>query len=238
MDLKIKDVADLFNVSESTVRKWINDGKIPSYRIHQQHFFSRTEIENWVISHQEEDNSFNKREEHPSSHATPSISGGGSKQFCLFRAIHNGDVLQHVRGDSKEDIIRSCMRKMSKLIQTDADVMTDLLLDRENLMTTAIGNGIAVPHTRDSFLNTHHDIVIPACLDEPIEFGALDGLPVHTLFFLFACEDKRHLQLLAKIAHFSKQAHLMTLIQSHPSKKQLLSSLKEWEANIPKTTQN
>ena len=51
MDLKIKDVADLLNVSESTIRRWISDGKIPAYRINQHYFFSRTEIENWVISH-------------------------------------------------------------------------------------------------------------------------------------------------------------------------------------------
>src|SRR5438128_2595795 len=51
MDLKIIDVADLLNVSESTVRRWISEGKTPNYRLNQHYFFSRTEIENWVISH-------------------------------------------------------------------------------------------------------------------------------------------------------------------------------------------
>lgn len=236
MDLKIKDVADLFNVAESTVRKWILDGKIPSYRIHQQHYFSRTEIENWVISQNkcEEDSIFHHiQRECISSDRQHSSQSNGNRQFCLFRALHKGDVLQHIHGSSKKEIIQSCMHRMSKLIQTDVEVMIEMLLDRENLMSTAIGNGIAVPHTRESLLNAHHDIVIGVCLDEPLEFGALDGLPVHTLFFLFACEDKRHLQLLAKIAHFSKQPHLMALIKAHPSKKQLLNAIKDWEATIP-----
>jgi excisionase family DNA binding protein len=51
MDLKIKDVADLLNVSESTIRRWIAEGKIPAYLINHQYRFSRTEIENWVMNH-------------------------------------------------------------------------------------------------------------------------------------------------------------------------------------------
>ena len=52
MDLRIKDVAELLNVSETTIRRWISEGKIPNYRINQHYYFARTEIENWVISHQ------------------------------------------------------------------------------------------------------------------------------------------------------------------------------------------
>ena len=98
MDLKIKDVADLLNVSESTIRRWISDGKIPAYRINQHYYFSRTEIENWVISHK-----LDKTDGVPLLHAekkmkslavepAKSAATGGSKQFSLFRALHKGDV--------------------------------------------------------------------------------------------------------------------------------------------------
>ena len=141
---------------------------------------------------------------HPKSAAT-----GGSKQFSLFRALHKGDVSTSLKGNSKEEIIRNTMKKVAKTLNVDAEVMTDLLLDRENLMPTALNNGIGVPHTSDSLLNAHHDVVFVVCLDEPLEYGAFDGKPVHTLFFLFACEDKRHLHLLAKIAHLSSQPHVL-----------------------------
>ncbi|NGX51641.1 MAG: hypothetical protein K1060chlam2_01514, partial [Chlamydiae bacterium] len=36
MDLKIKDVAELLSVSETTIRRWLSDGKIPAYRLHHQ----------------------------------------------------------------------------------------------------------------------------------------------------------------------------------------------------------
>lgn len=243
MDLKIKDVADLLNVSESTIRRWISDGKIPTYRINQHYYFSRTEIENWVISHKLDKTAdgvspFMRRKEVEAVSVTSPRSPptGGSKQFSLFRAIHKGDVLHHVRGKTKEEIIRATMKKMAKLLHIDAEVMTDLLLDRENLMPTALNNGIAVPHTRDSLLNAHHDVVIVVFLDKPLEYGALDGQPVHTLFFLFACEDKRHLHLLAKIAHLSNQSHVRELFQIQPSKEQLLSFIKDWESQISQVT--
>ncbi len=124
------------------------------------------------------------------------------------------------------------MLKTAKLLQVDAEVMIDLLLDRENMMPTALNNGIAVPHTRDSLLSSHQDAVIVVFPQEPLEYGALDGGVVHTLFFLFACEDKRHLHLLAKIAHLSSQPEARAFLQTHPSKELLLSFIREWEAKI------
>lgn len=239
MDLKIKDVADLLNVSETTIRRWISDGKIPTYRINQHYYFSRTEIENWVILHKLDKTDgispFVRRKEIetlsiPISRVTAT---GGSKQFSLFRAIHKGAVLHHLKGQTKEEIIRVTMRKVAKALHVDAEVMTDLLLDRENLMPTALNNGIAVPHTRDSLLDAHHDAVVMVFLDTPLDYGALDGQPVHTLFFLFACEDKRHLHLLAKIAHLSNQSQAREFFQTKPSKEQLLSFIKDWESQIP-----
>lgn len=242
MDLKIKEVADLLNVSETTIRRWIENGKIPYYRIDKNIYFSPNEIENWVILHKLDKTNgispFTKHKE-AETHLIPAPkvnNSGGSKQFSLFRAIHKGDVLHHVKGKTKQEVIRATMKKVAKSLSLDADVMTDLLLDRENMMSTALNNGIAVPHTRDSLLNAHHDVVTVVFLDEPLEYGALDGKAVHTLFFLFACEDKRHLHLLAKIAHLSNQQHVLEFFQTKPTKENLLSFIKDWESQIPKAS--
>lgn len=225
MDLKIKDVADLLSVAEKTIKEWVNAGKIPCYRINQQIRFSRTEIENWVISHKMDRNTQELSVTEPSPRR-------GNKRFSLFRAIHKGDVLHNVEGTSKEEIIQNTMKMVAKSLHLDADVMTELLLDRESLMPTALNNGIAVPHTRDSLLNSPHDIVVTVFLENPLPYGALDGNPVHTLFFLFACEDKRHLHLLAKIAHLSSQKEAVDLLHSRPGKTRLLEFIKKWEARI------
>ena len=66
----------------------------------------------------------------------------------------------------------------------------------------------------------------------PIEYGALDGQPVHTLFFLFACDDKRHLHLLAKLAHLSSRPENLSYLRTHPTKQELLDYLKNWETGV------
>ncbi len=234
MDLKIKDVADLLNVSPTTIRRWVENREIPSYCINRRHYFSRSEIQNWMISHKMDQTQFSMRHQETSSlPLSRSPKTGGSKQFSLFRAIHKGDIISHLTGKTKEEVIRSTMKRVAKDLHVDADVMADLLLDRESLMPTALNNGIAIPHTRDSLLEAHHDVVVIVFLDHPLDYGALDGQPVHTLFFLFACEDKRHLHLLAKIAHLSSQPHALEFFKGHPSKEKVLSFIKEWEGQIP-----
>lgn len=236
MDMKIKDVAEMLNVSEATIRRWVKRGIIPTYQIHKQFHFSRIEITDWIMRHRlgkAMDDIAKARDK-----KTEEIPMGGVKQYSFYRALHKGDVLHHVPGKTKEEVIRRVMQYMAKNLQKDADGLTNLLMDREYLMPTALNHGIAVPHTRDFLLKEHYDIVVVAYPEEPIEYGALDGLPVHTLFFLFACEDKRHLNLLAKIAHLSSDARALSYLQTQPQKEQLLEFIKAWESSAIKSSEN
>lgn len=230
MDLKLKDVAELLNVSETTIRRWVGDGKIPYYRLNQQFRFSRNEIESWVLSCKQggDFSPFNKEEEDEE----PAKERLGTQQFGLYRAVHKGGVYNNVPGDTKEEVIRSAMKLIAQDIGLDADVITDLLLDRERLMPTALSNGVGVPHTRDFLLQESYDVVVVVFPEKPIQYGALDNLPVHTLFFLFACDDKRHLHLLAKLAHLSSKPENLELLRKLPTKAQLLEAIKNWEGSV------
>ena len=226
MDLRLKDVAELLNVSETTIRRWVADSKIPYYRLNQQFRFSRSEIEDWVLSCKQEGDFSLFSEDEGSKERL------GTQQFGLYRAIHKGGVYHDVEGETKEEVIRSAMRQIAAHLHLDAEVITDLLLDRENLMPTALSHGIGVPHTRDFLLPESYDVIAVIFPKKPIEYGALDGQPVHTLFFLFACDDKRHLHLLAKLAHLSSKRENLALLRKRPSKQDLLEYIKTWEAHL------
>ncbi len=228
MDLTIKDVAALLNLSKSTVDEWVAQGTIPCYRIGDQYRFSRIEIEDWVLRKQSGELSAN-------GFGEADIHGTGSRQFSLYRAIHKGGVLHKVPGKEKEEVIRNAMKTIAKDLKFDPDVLTEMLIDRERLQPTALGHGIGLPHTRDSFVNALHDRVVVAFPEHPLQdYGALDGEPVTTLFFLFACDDKKHLHLLAKIAHFSNLATTLELLERKPNKVALLDYVKEWEGQVGK----
>lgn len=233
MDLKLKEVCELLNVSKATIKRWISYGKVPYYKLHNQYRFSRNEIENWVLSCKQDSKIALFDEEQPTKEFL------GTHQFGLFRAVHRGAVYENVEGSTKEDLIRNSMNLIAKDLSLDAEVITDLLLDRENLMPTALSNGIAVPHTRDFLLQEAYDVIAVVFPKEPIEYGALDNKPVHTLFFLFACDDKRHLNLLAKLAHLSSKPENLDFLLNQPDKKSVLDFIKSWESNInPKSPDN
>jgi PTS system nitrogen regulatory IIA component len=218
MDLEIKDVADLLSVSETTIQRWISEGKIPSYQMQDQYRFSRLEIEDWIMQHKV-----------ASQEATPP-SRGGMQHFCLYRALHQGDLLLHNEGSTKEGVIRSAMRAIAPQLNADAEILSELLLDREQMMPTSLNQGIAVPHTRDFLHQGPADRIFVVYPQSPLEYGALDGELVHTLFFLFATTDKGHLQLLAKLAHFASDPSALAFLKQRPSKKELLDFIRAWES--------
>lgn len=219
MDLTKTDLLNLLQISEDTLLEWVESGKIPSYQLNHEYRFNREEIEEWMLRSLKEEDSVKE-------------PYAGNQHFNLYRALHKGIVLTNIVGDSKQEVIANCMEIIAEQLDLDADVLTNLLLDREKLMSTALNHGVAVPHTRDSLLPKPYDVVVVAYLKEPIEYGALDREKVHTLFFLFASQDKRHLNLLAKIAYFCHQTENLELLRNKPSKKELLESVREWESRL------
>lgn len=233
MDLKLKDVAQLLHVSESTIRRWLAEGKIPVYRLNQQYRFSREEIENWMVKCKLKEKESGFLPFAQDQEATSASSRAGSQQFSLYRAIHQGGVIAHIESKSKEEVIRQTTHLIAPRLHVDGEVLTELLLDREKLMPTGLNNGVAVPHTRDFLLQGPLDLIAAVFPKEPLEYGSLDGKPVHTLFFLFAISDKRHLHLLAKLAHLCSSEACLAFLRSRPQEGALLDYVKAWEASMP-----
>ena len=222
MDLEIKEVAELLRVAEDTLIEWVKEGKIPAYTISDRYRFNRSEIEDWVMQQKRQHTEKPTRANHTQGQLT----------FNLFRALNKGDVFTDIEGESKLAVIKETVRRLSPRLKLDPEVLTDIIMQREELMPTAIGGGFAIPHARDFLLQGQNDIVACVFLKNPIDYGALDGQPVHTLFFLLASDDKRHLSLLAKIAHLVSSKDMQPVLQSAPEKEKLLQAIQQWEATL------
>ncbi|HRU78546.1 MAG TPA: PTS sugar transporter subunit IIA [Rectinema sp.] len=112
-------------------------------------------------------------------------------------------------------------------------VLIDALLSREEMMSTAIGNGIAIPHVRlfDS-MSLQEDIVAVAYLFEPVDWKAPDEKPVHTLFFVLAADETRHLQILAEIAQLASDEDFVDFLKTMPSREALIERIRQIEEKI------
>lgn len=221
MDMKVKDVAELLRVPEGTVKKWLSEDKIPGYYLGEEVYFSRIEIENWLIQSGQE--AFLHGEFQAGSPV------GGMEQFCFYRALHSGDLYINLEGE-KDEVFEYVAQKVAPKLGLDVAVLIDLLKDREKLLPTILRKGVAVPHPQECLENLNCDYIFVASLRHPIYYGNLDEEKVHTLFFLFSKSDKRHLQLLSKLADFVSISKYMDFLQSQElSKRTLLHLVKEWE---------
>jgi PTS system nitrogen regulatory IIA component len=91
---------------------------------------------------------------------------------------------------------------------------------------------VAIPHTRECLIRGPHDVVVVALPRKPIDWNALDQKGVKVLFFLFACDDKRHLNLLAKIAHLASSKSLIEKIKGGVDKNTLMQWIRDWEQTL------
>ena len=91
--------------------------------------------------------------------------------------------------------------------------MFDVLLERERLGTTGVGNGIAIPHGK--LPGVKHITGVFARLDSPVDFEALDDQPVDLVFLLLAPEGAGadHLKALARIARVLRDADTVAKVR-------------------------
>jgi len=115
--------------------------------------------------------------------------------------------IRDISSHSKDDAIAELCGMISDIpAVTDSERLLTAIMEREKIMSTGIGSGIALPHAKTSAV---HDFVIAVgrCR-EGIDFESLDGLPVNIIVLLAAPDRKRteFLKLIAAIgAVFNKQ---------------------------------
>lgn len=114
-------------------------------------------------------------------------------------------VFPRLADDSRESVLRSLAERMATAgAITDAGNFYKQLMERENLGSTGIGGGVAVPHCK---LHDLDRVLLAIGMSEhPIDFDAADGEPVR-LFFVVAAPEKtptEHLKTLAAISRWVK----------------------------------
>jgi PTS system nitrogen regulatory IIA component len=218
MDLKIKDIIDLLQVSEKTVYRWIKEKKIPCYRINHQYRFSRSEINEWILS--------NKIEHAPP--LVPLAPAAGPDSFT--RLLERGGVHAGIAGGNVAEILRHAVDAIPAPADTSKAEILAALLSREELMPTAIGQGIGIPHPRNPIITDAANASVAICyLRSPADFQALDGRPVETLFLLLTASPRMHLDVLAKISFLCRQDAFLALLARRAARDELLDFVRAQE---------
>ena len=92
------------------------------------------------------------------------------------------DVAVDIRASDKGQLLRGLAQKCAPALELPADLIAGELLKREELGSTGMGGGIAIPHARIQAVAKPFGILVK--LRQPIDFDAIDGLPVDLVFLL------------------------------------------------------
>ena len=142
-------------------------------------------------------------------------------------------ILYLVDSEDESTALRKIIQSVPLSLSLNKEELLNALLSREEMMSTAIGNGIAIPHVRlfDS-MSLQEDIVAVAYLFEPVDWNAPDGLPVHTLFLVLATDETRHLQILAEIAQLASDEDFVEFLRTMPAKEALIERIQQLEEKV------
>ncbi len=219
MNLKIRDIAELLQVSEQTVYRWIQEKKIPAYKINHQYRFNKLEINDWILKNRL---AVSKRIYDFSAAGTP---------VSLTDLLKKGGIFYDNGGSSVAEIIRNAGETLPLPPGADRKTVIYSLLQREEMMPTAIGRGIAIPHPRNPLIaDIEHESVSIFLLRNKIDYKAIDGEPVHTLFIVLSANPQRHLEALAKISFLCQQDDFIGLLRKPALAEEILGYIEKKEA--------
>src|SRR5690606_718673 len=145
-----------------------------------------------------------------------------------LREFFSEDVVKlELESSSKDEVLKEMIGLLG-LDEKSESILYKMLKRRENLGSTGIGHGIAIPHCRSLVVNRLR--VAFGRKPEGVDFRAIDEQPVHNIFLIVApplAVSHQYLPVLGKIAQFSKEEDVPARLESIQSPEEFLALLEE-----------
>lgn len=182
--LTVEEVSKYLKVEEKAIIEWAEKGEIPAGKLCDEWRFKKSEIERWVNARLSYESNLNAETE------------------IKIRNILSTDRIVFIDKTTKIEALNQLSAALAQAPQIkDGAELEKEILKREELMSTAIGRGIAIPHVR---LASVTDLVmaIGICKNPLTDFQALDEEPV-SLMIMIAAAHNQHSYYLKTISHIS-----------------------------------
>jgi len=228
MKLTIHEIAQSLYLPLGTVRRWIRQGRIPIHKNGSDFVFNEAILSKWASAH---NLAFSPPKKGPEKQQDPELEN-------LSSAIKRGGVFYDVQGDDVASTLKAAVENINVLNNHSKENLYQRLLERENLTSTGIGKGVAIPHPRSPLSAADYRPFITTCfLEKPIEFAALDNKPVFVMFILLCLSVKSHLHLLSRLAFCIRDDSFVDFLKTFPSSDKLLLKIADFEEQLDRTDQ-
>jgi PTS system nitrogen regulatory IIA component len=214
MRVTVRDAAALLKTSEKQIYDWIESGNLPAYKISNQYRINRSELLEWATARkiaiapvlfQEAEN----------EEQIPTIS----------ESLRRGGVFHSIHGNNRDEVLHKVIHVLRLSDESEREMLVEMLLARESLGSTGIGDGIAIPHVRNPIVLATDEPLLSLCfLEPPIDFNAIDAQPIYALFVLFAPTIHIHLQMLARLAYLLRIPEFRACIRAMPKEEEVIAT--------------
>ena len=192
MILTLKELAAYLRVEEGAILRMVESGRIKGARIGGQWRFNGSQI----------DTLFFPDTATAGDAAALTALVRTHLDIPVSRVMDEKRMILDLQADDVDGVIREMTQPaLLKALVLDLQDLQGRILARERLLSTGVGNGVAVPHPRDPVpaLNAPALVVFARSVGG-VDFGASDGRPVH-LFFMLCCQNiELHLHVMGRLA--------------------------------------
>jgi nitrogen PTS system EIIA component len=220
MQITLRQAATYLGATESTLRRWIKERGLPVHRVNERLHLNAIEVWEWAVENGVPASRSLLEEAQRSPEKVPPLSS----------LLEAGGVHRDVEGDDKSGVLAAIVQHLPLSPEVDRDFLLSVLDAREAMGSTGVGDGIAIPHVRNPILLHVDQPFVSLCLlRKPVEFGAIDGKPVHALFLVVSPSVPAHLKILAQLGFILRDPGMRELLARRAPTTEILDCVRELE---------
>ncbi|MGD0016703.1 MAG: PTS sugar transporter subunit IIA [Verrucomicrobiia bacterium] len=151
--------------------------------------------------------------------------------LTVSKAISVDRIRLNLKATDRDGILRELVPLViDPHDERGTEVLFKALKEREDMCSTCVIDGVAVPHSRNALVGlVSHPVLAYGRHRRGVAFGSLDGKPVHHFFMLCAPNVREHLQLLARLARLINKPEFRDGLMATESPDQLMALIQRME---------
>jgi excisionase family DNA binding protein len=224
--MTVRQTAYYLNVNERTLLKLVAEGELPGVKIGNQWRFRKPMLDAWL-----DDQMLGVR---PQSLEVSRSAPAARRMLNLASCFQPGHIIPDLQANTKTGVVEELANLASRLnLVRDKTWFVGALIERENIMPSATGNGVAFLHT----LNRHPEQVVKPFMVlgrslNGVDFDALDGEPTHLFFVLGLKFHELHLPWLAKLPQMCALPETLRTLMVAATSDSIFAALSDAERDL------
>lgn len=163
------------------------------------------------------------------------MANTGPARISLSELLSPGGINLHLQSAQRDDVLGELVNLIQEVAaQPEArQTLLHALREREQLHSTGIGDGVALPHARNALVGlVNHPVVVFGRHNQGIPYGAIDGAPARLFFLLIAPTVTEHLAILARLSRMLREPKLRKNLLAAETPQKILELIREAETRM------